>query len=141
MGFLGVLLPAQRAAVTAGAAFDHDGAQARHRGCEVAVDVAAEVLQRGDAQVGDLVEEMVIEPVAHLRDLGPEQRQIDHHALGIGCAAHGHFGLVGVAMHAAAALGLDHAAQRVGGLEVKALGQFVHGGGWMGHGMSRILCV
>lgn len=107
------LLPAQDAAVAAGTALDRDGAKAWYGGCELRPDEAAEVFQSGDAEIGHLVEQVVIEFLAHPCDLCAQQRQVDHHAGRVGRAAHGHLGLVGVAMHTAAALSLHRTAQCV----------------------------
>ena len=46
------------------------------------------------------------------------------------------FGMIGMAVDASAALGFDLPLQRMGGLEVKLLGEFEHG-----YGIPIILCV
>ena len=89
---------------------------------ELRCDKGAEVFECWRAQISDFVEQAVIELFFHLHDVAAHPTQINHHAAGrIGLAAKADLGLVGVAMHAGAALRLDLALERVGGIKKEAL--------------------
>ena len=52
------------------------------------MDVQAQVLQRGRAEAGHVVEEVMVQRLANLGDRGAQLREVDHHAVRPGLAAH-----------------------------------------------------
>ena len=89
---------------------------------ELRRDKSAEIFECGRAQISDFVEQTVVEFIFHLHDVAAHPTQIHHHATQfIRLAAKTDLGLVGVAMHAGAALRLDLALEGVGGIKKEAL--------------------
>jgi hypothetical protein len=82
----------------------------------------AQVFQRRRMQPFHVVEQMMVQPLAHLIQPAAQQPKVDHHARRrIALACEPDFGVVGVAVDTAAAFDLDVALQGVRGVEEKAL--------------------
>ena len=89
---------------------------------ELRCDKGAKVFECRGTQISDFVEQTMVEFFFHLHDVAAHPAQIHHHAIQrIGLAAKADLGLVGMAMHAGAALRLDLALERVGGIKKEAL--------------------
>ena len=85
-------------------------------------DEETQVFQRGLAQAWNLIQKVMVEPIAQLLQPCTQLAKVDDHAIvRIARASHADFGVVGVAVNAAAALGFDSALQRVGRIEEKTL--------------------
>src|SRR6185503_1822710 len=83
-------------------------------------DIARNIFQRRRSQRLDLVEELVVERLAHLFDAALEQAEVHHHAGGrIGRAAHAHLGAKRVAVNFLAVRAEGRPLQRMRGFEAK----------------------
>ena len=100
------------------------------KGGKLLRDKTAQVFYCGRAQMGDFIQQAVVQQLAHLRHALAHPTQIHHHArLRVGLPAEKHLSLVSVAVHTRAALGFDLAAQGVRGIEEEALANSVYGQG------------
>ena len=85
-------------------------------------DKRTQVLQGGGAELGHFVQQVVVELLAYGFKTQAQKAQVQHHAVGrIARAADADFGVVGVAVDAAAACGFNLALQGVGRVKVKTL--------------------
>src|SRR5262249_22317820 len=108
---------------------DRDARKRRHRGREPAPDPGAEILQRRWAELGDLVEKLMVERAARLGERTLEEPEVHQHARRlVGLAADRHLGAIRVAMDTPARLGLDRALQRMRSVEAELLGELEHQG-------------
>src|SRR5437868_3694331 len=99
-------------------------------------DEAREVFKGRRPERFDAVEQLVVQRLLHLREPVLQDSDIhDHPGCGIGCAADGHLGAVGMAVHLGAGVTQRGAGEGVGGLETKRLGQFPH------QRIPKVLCV
>src|SRR5216684_579881 len=90
-------------------------------------DEARKVLQRRRSKRVDLVEQFVVEHLAHLGHASFEKAEVQYHACrGIGRAAHRYLGTERVAMDLLARRAKRRSAQRMGGLEPERFRQFPH---------------
>src|ERR1700688_4072645 len=90
-------------------------------------DEARQVLQRRGPERLDLVEQLVVQHLLHLRDGALEQAEIEHHPRrGIGRAAHGNLGAKRVAVDLLAGRAQCRSRQRMGRLEPERFRQFPH---------------
>ncbi len=88
-----------------------------------------QILQRGGAKPGNVVEQLVIQQLSHRLDMTFQHGEIeDHPARGLYFTAHRHLGMVGVTVHSPARLGGMFADQCVGRLEVKLLSELKNQG-------------
>jgi hypothetical protein len=100
-----------------------------------APDKGGKIFKSGRTQVGDFIEETMIQRITNGSDMGVERAEIGDHAGCAGLAAQGDGGAVGMAVNPAARLGFDRAIERVRGLEAEVFADFEH------QGIPRYLCV
>src|SRR5579871_1187752 len=90
-------------------------------------DEAGQVFQRGMAEACDLVEQLVVEGLLHVRDGVLEQAEIEHHsACQVRCAAHRDLGAEGMAVDLFARRAQCRARQRMRRFEPERFRQFPH---------------
>jgi hypothetical protein len=82
----------------------------------------AEVFQRRRVQPRHVVQQVMVQQPAHIVEPAPQQPQVDHHARDrIAFPRKPDFGVVRMAVDAAAAFHFDLAFERMSGVEEKAL--------------------
>src|SRR5260370_10878092 len=90
-------------------------------------DEARQVFQRRRSQRYDIVQELVVERLLHLRHAAFEQAEIEQHpGCGIGGTAQAHFGAERVAVDFLAGRAKGRSRQRMRGLETERFRQFPH---------------